>query len=321
VTTAAAGRARLVGALDRVVTDLRRHTTPARALGALLAAVLLTATTLAAVAPGSTGRREPPAAAVPTFIDRPPLPGIAGGPDPLDRLGAAPVGEAAMPADEFVGWALFDQRARTISGSGNMATTSTTASMVKVWLAADYLRLTAESGGEPSPSRLDELTLMVRDSDNEIAEELFEELGEHESIERLVATCGLLDARVVPNQWSGTQLSPRDTALLGVCIEDGRAAGPRWTPWLLDEMRAVRGMGDFGIRDALPADQRSTVAIKNGWVIRDSQDAWHVSCLAIGDGWTMGVMVRYPAELGQEHGAEACRSLAAEHLATGSGTG
>jgi hypothetical protein len=306
--------ARRAGALGRVATDAWRHTTPARALAALLAAVLLTATTLAAVAPRPVGR-------APSAVDRPPVPPATAPPDLPARPAAGPAGEAAMPAGEFAGWAVLDLRAGTVSGSPDLTETSTTASMIKVWIAADYLRLAAASGHQPSSDRLDQLTLMVRDSDNEIADELFDELGEHESIQRLIAVCGLPDARAVLNQWSGSQLSPRDITILGRCIGDGRAAGPRWTPWLLDEMRAVRGMGDFGIRDALPADQRHTVAIKNGWVVRDSQDAWHVSCLAIGDGWTMGVMTRYPVELGREHGAEVCRSLAAAHLPTRLGAG
>ena len=68
--------------------------------------------------------------------------------------------------------------------------------------------------------------------------------------------------------WSRTRLSARDTARLGACIDDGRAAGPKWTKWLLNEMRLVRGVGDFGIRKAFPAAEQKTIAIKNGWIDR-----------------------------------------------------
>ena len=53
-----------------------------------------------------------------------------------------------------------------------------------------------------------------------------------------------------------------------------------------------------------------TIAIKNGWVTRDSLGEWHVNCLAIGDGWTMGVMTRYPARLGYAYGAKTCERVA-----------
>lgn len=218
------------------------------------------------------------------------------------------------PTGDFVAWAILDTGTGRLTGSDNLAATSTTASMIKAWIVADYLRRTAEAGDQPSAERLDQLTLIIRDSHNGHTDTVFQEIGAHASIARLIDICGLTDSRAVPNRWSPTQLSPRDTARMGACLADGRAAGPEWTDWLLAEMRAVRGLGDFGIRHAFPPNQRSAIAIKNGWVIRNTEDAWHVNCLAIGDGWTMGVMTRYPERLGYQHGAEICRSLAAEHL-------
>ena len=59
-------------------------------------------------------------------------------------------------------------------------------------------------------------------------------------------------------------------------------------------MRLVRGAGDFGIRKAFPAAEQKQIAIKNGWIDRTKPSRVHINCLAIGDTWTMGVMVRYP---------------------------
>jgi hypothetical protein len=297
---------------------------PPRALGALLTAILLIAA-LGAVAPRPSGQSGPAWAAGPAVPPPSATPPVSGPPAPRPAPGRAvpePQGVAprpspprwpADPTGDFVGWAVMGGDGWILT-SDNGTEVSTTASMIKVWIAADYLRRLDEAGREPSPARLAQLTQVIRDSDNEHAQEIFEEIGAHESIDRLIDICGLPYARTVPHRWSNTQLSPVDTVLMGACIADGRAAGPRWTPWLLDEMRQVRGVGDFGIRDALPAELRSAVAIKNGWVVRSAQDAWHVNCLAIGDGWVMGAMTRYPAELGYQHGAEICRSLAAEHL-------
>lgn len=253
-------------------------------------------------------RANPPLTAQPSDPRQPaPMP-------PPD--GPVPGAPAPQPAPEFLSWAIMDLPSGTIAGSDNLAATSTTASMIKVWLVADLLRRHIATGDDPSPQRLDQLSLIVRDSDNELTNELFDELGRHASIERLITTCGLTDAAAVPDSWSNTLVSARDAARIGACLADGTAlAGDqRWTAWLLDEMRAVRGLGDFGIRHALPAADRPSVAIKNGWVDRTAEQSWHVSCLAVGDGWTMAVLTRYPLPLAFEHGAGLCRSTAERHL-------
>ena len=54
----------------------------------------------------------------------------------------------------------------------------------------------------------------------------------------MISVCELADS--APGEdLSMTLMSARDTVRLGLAIADGRAAGPQWTPWLLDEMRAV----------------------------------------------------------------------------------
>ncbi|SBT53940.1 serine hydrolase [Micromonospora narathiwatensis] len=207
-------------------------------------------------------------------------------------------------------WAVLDKRTGKVIGSKNMAETSTTASLIKAWVVADYLRLSAAAGKTPSDVKLAEATKIIRDSDNTLAEQFYNSVGRAESIKRLIKTCGLTDSKVASDGgWSRTNLSPRDTARLGLCIDDGRAAGPKWTKWLINEMRLVRGTGDFGIRKAFPAAEQKTIAIKNGWINRDREREMHINCLAIGDTWTMGVMVRYPVNIGWEYGMKNCERI------------
>ncbi|MEV0425232.1 hypothetical protein [Micromonospora sp. NPDC050495] len=209
-------------------------------------------------------------------------------------------------------WAVLDKRTGKIIGSENMAETSTTASLIKSWVVADYLRRSAEAGRTPSDAKLADATQIIRDSDNTRAQQFYESVGGSASIKRLISICKLTDSKVASDGgWSRTLLSPRDTARLGLCIDDGRAAGSKWTKWLINEMRLVRGVGDFGIRKAFPAAEQKQIAIKNGWIDRQKEREYHVNCLAIGDTWTMGVMVRTPFGTtgGWEYGMKACERI------------
>jgi|GEM_PF-757077 len=232
-------------------------------------------------------------------------------PDPtLSPLAIAPTTVRLDGIDGWWSWAMLDQRTGEIHGSANLAETSTTASLIKAWIAADYLRTSAEAGRSPSDFRMRQLEIMIRDSDNQVAEELWQEIGRTAATERMIRICGLTDSRSsTENRWSTTRLSPRDVARIGACIVDGRAAGAEWTDWLLTEMRSVRSPGDFGVIEAFPTDDADGIAIKNGWVIRDDEQEWHVNCLAIGDGWTIGVMTRFPADRPFTYGGQICRAV------------
>jgi hypothetical protein len=235
----------------------------------------------------------------------------AGGDEPPTLLRPADVKLAAdtQPTD-FESWALTDTRTRKISGSRNDAATNDTVSMVKPWLASDYFRLADQRGEKPTAATLHELSIMIRDSDNDAAEDIFHRNGSTSSIQRLISTCGLTDSTAVPDRWSETRVSARDAVRMGECIADGKASGSdRWTKWVLNEMRHVRGDGRFGVVDALPEAAAPTVAIKNGWLLRDTDGLWHVNCLADGDGWVLAILMRYDGSLGFEHGGQVCAAV------------
>ncbi|NJC68000.1 hypothetical protein HC028_26345 [Planosporangium flavigriseum] len=221
----------------------------------------------------------------------------------------------------FHSWALLNTRTGKITGSDNSTAISDTASMVKAWLAADYLRLAAQRDEKPTAARMNDLSIMIRDSDNDAAERIYRLNGGTASIQRLIRVCRLTQTSAVPGLWSETRTSAPDAVRMGGCLADGRAAGPQWTRWVLTEMRRVRGDGRFGIIKALPAAAAATTAIKNGWLLRDDDGLWHVNCLAIGDGWALAVMLRYPGSLGFEHGGTVCRSVATQLMDPAVATG
>ena len=74
-----------------------------------------------------------------------------------------------VTASGFWSWALLDRRTGAIVGSANLGQAQSTASMIKAWLAADYLRLAAERGQRPGTAALRQLSIMIRDSDNAAA--------------------------------------------------------------------------------------------------------------------------------------------------------
>ncbi len=233
---------------------------------------------------------------------------------PLPPLDIAPA-NVRIDATGWWSWAMQDTRTGKIYGSKNLGETNTTASLIKSWIAADFLRRSAEQGVTPSQARMDQVSTMIRDSDNEAAQSLWLAIGGAPAITRLINTCKLTDSSGYKNLWSNTRLSPRDITRLGACIADGRAAGPKWTSYLLNEMRHVRGTGDFGVRKAFPTSEQKQIAIKNGWVDRQAAQEYHVSCLAIGDGWTVGVMARYPINLDYTYGANICESVGKQLIA------
>ena len=241
-------------------------------------------------------------------------------PPPVQAVQPAPAGTArtlrtgqvSVTTTGFWSWALIDRRTGTLTGSENLTTRSDTASMVKAWIAADYLRRRSERGQTVEDSRLRALSQMIRDSDNSIAITYNAINGGTSSINRMIRVCGLTESRpVASGSWSTTEVSARDGARLGVCLADGRGAGPKWTPWLMHEMRQVRGSGRFGIINAFPPDVAAKIAIKNGWINR-KDGKWHIACLAVADDWSLAVLAQYPVSLGLSHGANICKQVAVQ---------
>jgi hypothetical protein len=226
---------------------------------------------------------------------------------PDARLTPRPV---SAGVDGFLSWALMDRQTGALSGSANhTSATSSTESMIKIWIGADYLRLQATNGQMPSRQQLDGLATMIRDSDNQVARDVYQLDGGDNVVNRMISVCGLTDTTRVDGTWSQTQITARDATRLGLCIADGRAAGLTWTPWILTQMRQVRGEGRFGIIDALPPTVASTTAIKNGWTIVDDDGDWHIACLAIQDRWILAVLTRYDASRGLAYGAKVCANV------------
>lgn len=257
---------------------------------------------------------------------------------PPPTLAAAPV--SVNFKGQFFSWALMDRKTGEISGAKNMTSTNSAESMLKAWIVSDYLRQLGDK--EPTAALKKWASLAIRDSNDDGANKVYAAAGGSYKpqpggkldpvIQRAIKICGLTDTtRSGPpapakynGWWSFTRMSPRDAVRLGDCIADGKAAGPKWTKWVLSEMSKVRGSvadqqersggGKWGIVDGLPDEIKAQgpVSIKNGWTQLAYDGNWHVNCLAITDKWTLAVMMRYPAGTSLAYGAKVCASVATQ---------
>ncbi|MBQ1051561.1 hypothetical protein KBX50_24205 [Micromonospora sp. C51] len=240
---------------------------------------------------------------------------------------------------EFFSWALLDRETDQLAGSKNMAATSSTESMLKAWIVADYLRQLGDK--EPPASMKKAASTAIRDSNDDAANRVYAAAGGSYRapgngrpgpvVQRAIKLCGLTDTKPgnvkgYEGWWSFTRMSPRDAVRLGDCIADGTAAGPKWTKWLISEMSKVRGStepedqkpreggGRWGIIDGLPESitSQGPVSIKNGWTFLNYDGNWHVNCLAVTEKWSLAVMLRYPRQSGLDYGADVCASVASQ---------
>ncbi|RIV36131.1 serine hydrolase [Micromonospora radicis] len=291
----------------------------------LLGGVMLVPTAYARLSAGPGGG-APESVAAPT-PEPPPPPTLAAGKVSVNFKG------------EFFSWALMERETGKISGSKNLAATSSTESMLKAWIVADYLRQLGDE--EPTATLKKAASRAIRDSDDDATNAVYRAAGGSYVVpaggqpgpvlKRAISICGLTDTKRgnvkgYEGWWSFTRMSPRDAVRLGDCIADGRAAGPKWTKWLLAEMSKVRGStaardqraraggGRWGIIDGLPESiiSQGPVSIKNGWTPLSYDGNWHVNCLAVTKKWSLAVMLRYPHSSGLDYGSEVCASVASQ---------
>lgn len=285
---------------------------------AVLACLVLSGLTLASAAPISYARQESPEGGdtVPVTPESTPFAAPA---EPT----SSPEPPVTVAVDGFLAWALLDRTTGDVLQSPNAHRTSSTESMIKAWIVADYLRRTRN----PSRRDLADASRAIRDSHNGTTERLYAAGGRDRVVRRMIDICGMRDTYIPSGGtgwWSRTEMSAADAVRLGECIVNGEAAGPEWTDWLLEEMRHVRGStaaedqrpaagfegGRWGIIDALPDRVAEQVSIKNGWTRIGRDDSWHVNCLAVTEQWVMAVMMRYPARLSLDYGADRCAEVA-----------
>lgn len=188
-----------------------------------------------------------------------------------------------VQTSHWLSWAILDMRSGVAAGSENWDESVFLMSTIKPWIAADYLN----RHPNPSASVLAKLSTMIINSDDKVAYDYF---GGRPSLDRLVKRCGIKDMVYRNWSWSLSEMSARDLVRYGACIFNGSATSVRWTDWIVDKMRHVRGDGDFGPRELF--QDRTQIATKNGWFFWEGK--WYVNCLAATGDWAIAIIQRWP---------------------------
>jgi hypothetical protein len=303
------------------------------ALGAALLAVPAVRTKLA-----SLGTQARAAAGVPADSG-PRTTAQAAPPWPVMRVPDQPV---AVPAGiTLTGWSIVDRRTGKPVGHSDQADTATNdvESMIKPWIAADYLTRLTQAGKKPSAADLADLRTMIIRSDDKLADHFAHatvgSMRGYDAVRtRLAKVCGVQTGTKNATMWSYTTMTPDGAAAMAQCLADGRAAGA-YTEQLLGWMREVQGDvsdqhatyggGRWGIIDALPDIIAPLTSIKNGWEPEIEDHVWMVNCLAITPDDTLAIMIQYPWTAPDDdwhnatnlaQGADACKAIAGQLIYT-----
>jgi beta-lactamase class A len=187
-------------------------------------------------------------------------------------------------------------------------------SVAKVLLLEGYLLNDQDEGLAPGEGADDVLAAMIEQSDNDAADQIYEDLGGHDGVTELIGRLGLT-ATSLPassDEWGLGTTSAADQVLLlrhlvtadGPLGEDSRA-------YALGLMQNVEDDQRWGVSAA--ADQGAQVALKNGWLgVDDDDDRWLINSDGIlpihGHTVLMSVLTQH--DDGEDEGISLVESLA-----------
>lgn len=233
-------------------------------------------------------------------------------PDPANVTAANGI---ATTVPGWASWSLLDRRTGRVLGGPRSHERTNIESTIKVWLAAEMLRETAEDGAiRPGPSQRARTERMIRHSSDSTAENVYLRFGGDVSIRRMIEQCDLRDTELGdPGYWARVQMSSRDTVRMLDCVLlSDRILPPSVRGYLLAEMRRVDRPDAFGIQDAHPAGPGVRIAVKNGWTANSRTGLWNLNCTGVwgpDQRWVLAVMTRYDISRGQHHGERICTEV------------
>ena len=239
---------------------------------------------------------------------------------PADRLA-----EAARYADGRAGKAgvaVVDTTTGKVLGNDDSAAALRTASIIKVVIGMRLFALAEQQHRALTPAEQSDLQAMIRASDNDAADRLWNALGGPAVIAWIRQVTGVRSTQppqppAQPTDWGFTTTTARDMAVILTALAHARGVSAAHRDALLAEMRQVVPDQRWGVGDAV---HQSNPAVKNGWYPDIDEQVWRVHCTGVVDDgphpnrWVIVVTTRYPSDLGMDYGQETCSNIAARAL-------
>jgi hypothetical protein len=222
------------------------------------------------------------------------------------RAAAASAWAAARAG--VAGFTVIDLATGKMDQGGFANTQIRTASVIKVPIAMALMAMVNRQGRGLTPTEQSALQLMITQSDNNAATQLWNEVG-GANVVGLMRSLGATNTTLDPSgAWGFTRTTSRDLAMVLAGLAQG-VLGPAATDEIISLMREVIPSQAWGIGAAIPG-----AAIKNGWY-PDPTD-WRVNCLGIAGGrrYALAIMTQYPIGLGEGYGQATCQQIAADLL-------
>lgn len=198
------------------------------------------------------------------------------------------------PVGVRLSWAYVESIEGTVSSGGNTDAHEldglATAAIVQDYLAND---------ATPDQDATSKLAAALRGDQDAAAWVTEQRGGRDAAVARTITACSLTGAAT--ESVRATELA---VARLGACLREGEVVEPKWSTWMLNQMRSTTG----GIGDARGSDTGQDLAQQNSTVL--DGDRYRTGCMAIGAYWSAGVLLEYPTELGAAYGPLVCADVA-----------
>jgi hypothetical protein len=174
--------------------------------------------------------------------------------------------EISIPAGMSAGFVVVDRRSGSITAARNERGRYRAASLVKLWIALDYLECRGPETDIPAEDRA-LLESMLRSSDDDAASALWVRGDQQEIIRRTAQRLGLADTHPpeTPGMWGYTATTAADVARTYRYMLD--TVHPKLREFLLQALRNWTGRASDGFDQSFGIPRAASVpgAIKQGW--------------------------------------------------------
>jgi beta-lactamase class A len=186
------------------------------------------------------------------------------------------------------------------------------ASVAKLYTLCAYLDGVEQAGRDLTEAEVLALYAMIASSDNDVAWQLWNEIGGLEAVQRFLTRRGF--PQISPGRddsWGSLRASPRDVAGLLLELIAGRLLSPAKTDFALGLLANYNESQAWGISAGLQTDASVRVYLKNGWY--PEPDGWVVNSAGIVDSDTAPAYILVALtnlQPSYEHGVETIEAVA-----------